>query len=618
MKIGENDLLLKGIGVLPGIIIGKASVVDSNEIEAPTIFLSTEAEINQEIIRFEHALNESSQQLRNLKQELKQKNSKEACYIIDAQILLLEDKLLVEKTVNTIKEKKIDAVSAVKDTVHGLSKIFDEVGDECLKGRKTDIDFIGERIITNILGRKRQDFSTIKEKTVIVAHDLSPADTANLDVSVVMGFATNIGGKTSHTAIMARALEIPSVVGLKKVTKKVKNGDTLIVDGTVGVVIVRPTAETQQKYYEKKQKYERMGKELFKYKDLPAQTPDGFRIKLLANIELVEELPSVLEYGAEGIGLYRTEFIYLNRKKPPTEDDHFRIYQKVIKKIAPYPVTIRTLDLGGDKFLSHIDLAKEMNPIMGLRAIRFCLKEVDIFKTQLRAILRSSALGEVKVLFPMISGMQEILQIKAILEEVKDGLTKENLSFNPNIKIGIMIEIPSAATIADLLAKEVDFFSIGTNDLIQYTLAIDRVNEQVSYLYNPLHPSVIRLIKTVVEAAHNNGIELVICGEMAGDPLYIPILLGLGIDQLSMNPLSILKVKKILRSMTYRESQELVKAINEFTIGKDIEDFMKQKMARRFPEDFLSIDQYDYLSYGCNNKMEDVNKFESGIIPLNA
>jgi phosphotransferase system enzyme I (PtsI) len=385
---------------------------------------------------------------------------------------------------------------------------------------------------------------------------------------------------------MARALEIPSVVGLEKVTKEINSRDTIIVDGTIGVVIIRPTAETLRNYSEKKLRYEQLEKELFKYKDLPSETPDGYHITLLANIELVEELSSVLEYGAEGIGLYRTEFLYLNRKDLPSEEEHFNIYKKVIEKASPHPVTLRTLDLGGDKFLSHIDLAEEMNPVMGLRAIRFCLKEVNIFKTQLRAILRSSAFGEIKVLFPMISGMQEILQIKKILRELKSDLKKEKIPFNPQIKIGIMIEIPSAVTIADFLAKEVDFFSIGTNDLIQYTLAIDRVNEHVSYLYNPLHPSIIRLIKTVVEAAHSNGIEVVMCGEMAGEPLYLPVLLGLGIDKLSMNPLCILKIKKILRSISYHKSQELLKAIDFFKTSAEIENFVKKEMKKWFPEEF--------------------------------
>lgn len=591
MESIKSDLLLKGTGVSPGIIIGKAFLFYPSEIEVSTILLNTEDEINQEIDRCKLSLNESKKQLLIIKKEVEHKKHKEARYIIDAQILILEDKLLTENIISTIKEKRIDAASAVRDTMRVLSKSFDDVGDEYLKERKSDIDYIGERITRNILGRKRQDLSNIKEESIIVANDLSPADTANLDVDVVKGFVTNAGGKTSHTAIMARALEIPSVVGLEKVTEEVYNGDTIIVDGTIGVVIIRPTSETLRNYSEKKQKYEQLEKELFKHKDLPAETPDGYQIKLLANIELVEELSSVLEHGAEGIGLYRTEFLYLNRKGLPSEEEHFNIYKKVIETIAPHTVTIRTLDIGGDKFLSRIDLAEEMNPVMGLRAIRFCLKEVRIFKTQLRAILRASAFGELKVLFPMISGVQEIIQIKEILEELKNELKKEGVPFNPHIKIGIMIEIPSAATIADLLAKEVDFFSIGTNDLIQYTLAIDRVNEHVSYLYNPLHPAVIRLIKTVVEAAHNNGIEVVMCGEMAGEPLYLPILLGLGIDELSMNPLCILRIKKILRSITYHESQEFVKVLDRFKTDSEIENFMKQEMKKRFPEEFISISE---------------------------
>ncbi len=586
MESRKKDVLLKGIGVSPGIIIGKAFLLDPSEIEISAIPLNTEAEINQEIRRFKASLKESKEQLLNVKKEVERKKYKEASYIIDAQTLILEDKLLIENIINTIRTKKIDAASAAKDTVRGISERFDDVGDEYLKERKTDIDYIGERIVRNILGRKKQDISKIKEESIIVAHDLSPADTANLDVGVVMGFVTNTGGKTSHTAIMARALEIPSVVGLEKVTKEINSGDTIVVDGTIGVVIIRPTAEILRKYSEKKQKYEQLEKELFQYKDLPAETPDGFQVKLMANIELIEELSSVLEHGAEGIGLYRTEFLYLNRKELPSEEDHFNIYKKVIEKISPHPVTIRTLDLGGDKFLSRIDLAEEMNPVMGLRAIRLCLKEVNIFKTQLRALLRASVFGELNILFPMISGVQEVFQIKEILKELKHELKRKRVPFNPDIKIGIMIEIPSAATIADLLAREVDFFSIGTNDLIQYTLAIDRVNEHVSYLYNPLHPAILRLIKNVVEAAHSNGIEVVMCGEMAGDPLYLPILLGLGIDKLSMNPLCILKVKKILRSLTYHESQEFIKAIDQFKTASEIEDFTRREMKKRLPEEF--------------------------------
>jgi phosphotransferase system enzyme I (PtsI) len=578
--------MLKGIGVSPGIIIGKVFLFSPSDLEVSTISLTTDEEINHEINRFKLSLQKSKEQLLAVKKEVKRKKHKEARYIIDAQLLILDDKLLIENIITTIREKKIDAASAVKDTIHGLSRTFDDVGDEYLRERKTDIDYIGERITRNILGRKREELSTIREPSIIVAHDLSPADTANLDTQVVMGFVTNAGGKTSHTAIMARALEIPSVVGLKKITSEVTSGETIIVDGTIGVVITKPTSETLWKYREKKQRYEQLEKELFHFKDLPAETPDGFQVKLLANIELVEELSSIREHGAEGIGLYRTEFLYLNRKELPTEEEHFNIYKKVIKTVSPHPVTIRTFDLGGDKFLSRPDLVDEMNPVMGLRAIRFCLKEVSIFKTQLRSLLRASIFGELKMLFPMISGMREIAQIKEILEELKAELHKEGIPYNPDIKIGIMIEIPSAATIADLLAKEVDFFSIGTNDLIQYTLAIDRVNENVSYLYNPLHPAVLRLIRNVVDAAHSTGISVVMCGEMAGEPLYLPILLGLGIDELSMNPLCILKIKKILRSIRYHDAQQLAAHVDQFKTAIEIEHFMKQEMNKRLHEEF--------------------------------
>jgi len=586
VKAKESDYMLKGIGVSPGIIIGKVFLFSPSNIEVSTISLTTGEEINHEINRFKLSLQKSKEQLLAVKKEVKRKKHKEARYIIDAQLLILEDKLLVGNIIKTIREKKIDAASAVKETIQGLSRTFDDVGDEYLRERKTDIDYIGERITRNILGRKREDLSTIQEPSIIVAQDLSPADTANLDTQVVMGFVTNAGGKTSHTAIMARALEIPSVVGLKKITSEVTSGETIIVDGTIGVVITRPTSETLWKYREKKQRYEQLEKELFHFKDLPAETPDGFQVKLLANIELVEELSSIREHGAEGIGLYRTEFLYLNRKELPTEEEHFNIYKKVIETVSPHPVTIRTFDLGGDKFLSRPDLVEEMNPVMGLRAIRFCLKEVSIFKTQLRALLKASVFGELKMLFPMISGVREIAQIKEILEELKAELHKEGISYNPDIKIGIMIEIPSAATIADLLAQEVDFFSIGTNDLIQYALAIDRVNENVSYLYNPLHPAVLRLIKNVVDAAHSTGISVVMCGEMAGEPLYLPILLGLGIDELSMNPLCILKIKKILRSISYHDAQQLAAQVDQFKTATEIENFMRQELNKRFHHEF--------------------------------
>jgi phosphotransferase system enzyme I (PtsI) len=385
---------------------------------------------------------------------------------------------------------------------------------------------------------------------------------------------------------MARSLEIPAVVGSESATHSVNTGDTLIVDGITGVVVVNPSSEILQEYQERQQVRQKMEYELFQYRDLPAETRDGYQLKVLANIELVEEIPSVLEHGAEGIGLYRTEYLYLNRKDLPSEEDHFEAYKKVVEGIAPHPAVIRTLDIGGDKFLSHLDLAEEMNPAMGLRAIRFSLKEVDIFKVQLRSILRASAFGKVKILLPMISGASEIREVKKILDEVRLSLTAEGVPFDPGVEIGIMIEVPSAVTIADILAREVDFFSIGTNDLIQYVLAIDRVNEMVTHLYEPLHPAILRLVRDVVKSAHNAGIRVAMCGEMAGDPLYVPILVGLELDDLSMNVLSIFRVKKILRTFTFRECKNLVEESFHLSTPKEIEELVRAALRNKFPEEY--------------------------------
>ena len=370
---------------------------------------------------------------------------------------------------------------------------------------------------------------------------------------------------------------------MKDITRRVKTGDTMILDGIHGVVIINPTADTLRKYQQKKAEYDEFEIGLLKHKELPGETVDGFKVKLLANIEIMEELPSVTEYGAEGIGLYRTEFLYLNRKDLPSEEEQFEIYKTVSQKISPLPVTIRTLDIGGDKFMSQIDVAEEINPVMGLRAIRFCLKEVTIFKTQLRAILRASAHGKVKIMFPMISGIEEVRQIKKILNEVKKELQAERKVFDHAIEIGIMVEVPSAGTIADILAREVNFFSIGTNDLIQYTLAIDRVNEQVSYLYEPLHPAVLRILRNIINAAHDNGIPVAMCGEMAGEPFYIPILLGLGIDELSMNVMALPRVKRVLRSLDFKQSQLVIDNIFKLSTAGEIEMLLKKEVKKYSP-----------------------------------
>lgn len=574
----ENNILLKGTAASPGIVIGKALLVDHGRPDFSHYRLSTNSEIQEEIQYLHRALEESKDQLIKAKKEVSKRKIKEAQYIIDTHILILQDKVLINNAVKKIKTEKVDAAWALKSTMDDLKRSVSQINDEYMRERTSDLDYIEKRVLRNLAGKKGDIISKIGEKVIIIAYDLSPADTANFNVDEVLGFITECGGKTSHTAIIARALKIPSVVGLKDVLQKVKNGDSVIIDGIHGVIIVNPDAEMLLKYRQKKAQHEEFERRLLRYKDLASESTDGFKVSLLANIEIVEEVASVLDYGAEGIGLFRTEFLYINKKELPSEEELFEIFKKAAEKIAPLPVTIRTLDIGGDKFISHIDVAEEMNPVMGLRAIRFCLKEIGIFKTQLRAILRASAYGKVRILFPMISCAEEVLQIKKLLLEVKKDLKKEKKAFDQDIEIGIMVEVPSSATIADILAKEVNFFSIGTNDLIQYLLAIDRVNEQVSYLYEPLHPAVLRLLRRIIDAAHDSGISVAMCGEMAGDPAYIPILLGLGIDELSMNPIAILEAKKVLRSINYKQCREIVEKLFVFPTAEEIRTFLKKEM----------------------------------------
>ena len=584
----KKTQFIKGIGVTAQIITGKAYLVDRGKIEAPARVLP-ENQVPWEIERFRDAVEESKKQLRSAKEKLLHEDAVGPTYILDAHLLLLEDKNIIESTRETIEQSWINSEWALKINLDRLRKIFDSIDDDYLKSRKTDLDYIEQRILRNLTGRGTESLSQIKEEVIVVAHDFSPADTAQMAKDKITAFVTDVGGTTSHTAIMARSLEIPAVVGSETATHSINTGDTLIVDGITGVVVVNPSPEIIQEYMDRNRTRQRIERELFLFRDLPAETLDGFRVNVLANIELVEEIPAVLDHGAEGIGLYRTEYLYLNRKELPTEEDHFQAYKTVVQAISPHPAVIRTLDIGGDKFISHLDLAEEMNPAMGLRAIRFSLKEPEIFKVQLRAMLRASVYGKVKILLPMISGVREIREVKKILNEVRLSLTAERIPYDPKVEIGIMMEVPSAATISDILAKEVDFFSIGTNDLIQYTLAIDRVNEYVNHLYEPLHPAILRLVRQVVKAAHDAGIRVAMCGEMAGDPLYVPVLLGLELDDLSMNVLSIFRVKKILRAYTLRECKELVEASLGLSTPEEIETLVRASLHRKFPEEFREL-----------------------------
>ncbi len=582
----KKTFVLKGIGVSPGIVIGKAYLFDRLDAQISVYKLDDCSLIPPEIERFRNALQESEKQLLGIKKKLSHLKVMEPHYIMDVHIMILKDRKFVNRTIQYIKKMCVNAEWAVRMTIDRYRQLFDRVEDEYLKGRFSDIRYVGQMILRNLGGRQCEVMPPIGEGVVIIAADLSPADTAQMKIEKVQGFATDIGGKTSHTAIVARSIEIPAVVGLESITRRVRTNDVIIIDGSAGLVIVNPEPEIVRRYEVKKRHHEETREMSLKDALLPAVTRDGRHIEIGGNIEFIEEIPSVISHGADGIGLYRTEFIYINREQLPSEEDHFSIYRRVVETEKLNWSTIRTFDLGGDKFLSDPKLAKEMNPQMGLRAIRFCLKEVDLFKVQLRGMLRASAYGKTRVLFPMISGIEEIQKAKQIFREVKDDLTKQGVPVGEDIEIGVMIEVPSAVVMADQLAREVDFFSIGTNDLIQYALAIDRVNERVTYLYEPLHPAVLRLIQRVVKTGHDAGIRVAMCGEMAGEAAYTMVLLGLELDELSMNPLAIPRVKKIIRGSTLKEAKALLKKVMTFATATEIRAWVGKTMQERFPEEF--------------------------------
>jgi phosphotransferase system enzyme I (PtsI) len=582
----KKTFALKGIGVSPGIEIGKAYLYNRLDAHIPFYKLGDVRPISKEINRFKTAVKESEKQLKEIKNKLGHLEGLEPLYIIDVHIMILKDNKFINNTIENIKGMGINAEWAVKMTIDKYKEIFEKIEDTYLKERISDVQYIGQRIIGNLAGKKHQTISDMGSGIIIVATDLSPADTAQMKFDKVLGFATEIGGKTSHTAIVSRAIETPAVMGLEKITQLVRTNDDVIIDGSSGLVIVNPDPEMVKRYEDKRKHYQEIKKEFLSDARLPAITKDGYKVEVGGNIEFIEEIPSAITNGAEGIGLYRTEFIYINREQRPTEEDHFSSYKRVVGIEGLTWSTIRTFDLGGDKFSSDSKGVKEMNPQMGLRAIRFCLKEIELFKLQLRAIIRASFYGKTRILFPMISGIEEIREAKKIFDQLKNELLMQGVSIGSDIELGVMVEVPSAVIIADKLAKEVDFFSIGTNDLIQYVLAIDRTNERVTYLYEPLHPAVLKFIKQVVDIGHNAGIRVAMCGEMAGEPAYTMVLLGLELDELSMNPLAIPRVKKIIRETSLQESKELLKQVLKLESTAEIREFVENTMRERFPEVF--------------------------------
>jgi phosphotransferase system enzyme I (PtsI) len=592
-KDTEANRLLKGIGVSGGIGVGQVVVIErlTSDI-CPRRILRPE-EVPIEIKRFEAAVEAAAEHLKNIKKGIGPRHPLgNHLYILDTHILLLEDRMFFEGTKKAIASERQNAEWAVSEIMSKITSAFDTIEDEYFRERARDIHFVGERVLRILMGIPSESkIHQLPPNSIIVAHDLSPADTAQIQREHVLGFAMDMGGRTSHTAIMARSLKIPAATGLESISKQAQTGDTVIVDGSTGVVILNPDADMIFRYRHRAELYSRYQQSLMAYGQLPAVTRDGSRsVSVTANIELMDEVEIAINHGCEGIGLFRTEYLFMGRDSLPSEEEQYETYCKVLRNNRPNPVTIRTLDVGGDKLASSLGISPEANPALGLRAIRLCLNRKDLFKTQLRAILRAGTQGRCRLLIPMISCLTELQATKEIIREVKRELTAEGKQFDNDVKLGVLVEVPSVVAISDLFAKEVDFFSIGTNDLIQYALAIDRVNEHVNYLYDTLHPAVLRLIRQITIAGQAGGIPVAMCGEMAGDPVNIPILLGLGIDELSMNALAIPRVKKFIRSISMDDCYSLTEQAFQMQDAGHVHELLEGWIRGRFPKDYF-LDQ---------------------------
>jgi phosphotransferase system enzyme I (PtsI) len=574
----------RGIPVSPGVAIGPALVFDNEGVRIPRRFIE-EASLEGEIARLRLAVAAAAREAHENERAVSDKLGKQYAAIFGAHAMLIEDPALLREIESLIREQDFAAEYAVSRVIRRHVKALQGMDRSHFAARGADLFDIEKSVLRNLLGERRELLQHLKEPVVVLAHDLTPSETAALDPRMVHAFVTEAGGRASHTAIMAGVLEIPAVVGVGKFLTDVSGGDEVIVDGHRGFLILNPDDETRERYEQTRESFHTFETELTELRDLPAETRDGVRVVLLGNIEFPEEARHCLERGAGGVGLYRTEFLYLNKQTDPTEAEHVEAYLTVLRILGPRPVVIRTLDLGADKFTTAAGgTAEERNPFLGLRSVRLCLRNLTLFKTQMRAILRASAFGDVRIMFPMVSTLLELRQCKMILAEVKEDLEDEGISFNQKIPVGTMIEVPSAAILADQLAREVNFFSIGTNDLIQYTLAADRTNETVASLYSGGDPAVLRLLDIVIKAAQRNSIDVSVCGEMSGDPIYTLLLLGIGLRQLSVTPQNTPEIKKIIRSVTIDEANLVAQEAMRLETARDVNNYLREQTRRILPE----------------------------------
>lgn len=560
-------MAFKGTGASPGIALGKALVVEHKEL---VIEKRTITDVDAEIVKLRDAVQVSKVELEKVKEKAAKELGEAEAEIFGAHLLVLEDPELTGAAESKIADEKVNADYALNEIKEMFVAMFESMDNEYMRERAADIKDVTNRVLRHLLGIKVVDLSALDEEVVLVAHDLTPSDTATMNKKMVLGFLTNIGGRTSHTAIMARTLEIAAVVGLTDITENVKDGDFVVFNGDTGEVIINPDEETKAAYAAKKQAFEEEKKALELLKGKESVTLDGRRVELAGNIGTPNDIEGLIKNDAEGVGLYRTEFLYMDSDKLPEEDTQFEAYKAVLEGMSGKPIVIRTLDIGGDKKLDYLPLDEEMNPFLGYRAIRLCLDRTDIFKTQLRALYRASVYGKLRIMFPMISSLEELLQAKEIVKEVQAELDAEGIAYAKDVELGMMIEVPSAAVISDVLAKHVDFFSIGTNDLIQYTTAVDRMNQKISYLYNQFNPAVLRLIKMVIDNAHKEGKWVGMCGEAAGDQMMIPILLGFGLDEFSMSPISILPARKLITSVNEADMKKFADEVLAMGTAEEI------------------------------------------------